>query len=98
MPSLTEIAENTKKELATIWEEIKRLNQVVKYEEAMNKAKTEKKKSYYREGMKMLLRQPNETLDNFHSIMAEYENAYNIRKTNIDNLYNEIKIIKKLKV
>ena len=88
----------TQNYLDDLTQEIKRLNQVAKYEEAMNKANNEKKKSYYREGMKMLLRQPNETLDNFHSIIEEYENAYKVRKANIDNLYNEIKVIKKLKV
>lgn len=78
-------------------EEIKRLKQVIKYEEAMNKAKKDKDKNYYFEGMKMLLRS-GETVENYRSILAQYEDAYKIRKENIDNLYNEIKIIKKLKV
>ena len=46
----------------------------------------------------MRKRQPSETLDNIHYIIEEYENAYKVRKANIDNLYNEIKVIKKLKV
>ena len=59
--------------------------------------KKEKDKNYYLEGMKMLLKN-NETIDNYNLIFEEYKNAYEKRKAIIDNLYNEIKIIKKLKV
>ena len=45
----------------------------------------------------MLLKN-NETIDNYNLIFEEYKNAYEKRKAIIDNLYNEIKIIKKLKV
>ena len=51
-------------------EEIKRLNEIKKYE----------------------------TLENLSLIFEEYKKAYETRKAIIDNLYNEIKIIKKLKV
>lgn len=78
-------------------QEIKRFNQINKYKEAMNNATKEKDKNYYFEGMKMLLKN-NETLENYSSLCEEYKEAYNNRKTIIDNLYNEIKIIKKLKV
>ncbi len=78
-------------------EEIKRLKQVEKYKIAMDKAKKEKDKNYYLEGMKMLLKN-DETLENYSSIYEEYQKAYETRKAIIDNLYNEIKIIKKLKV
>lgn len=77
--------------------ELKRLNQVKKYEKAMNKAKNEKDKNYFLEGMKILLKN-NETVENYNSIYEEYQNAFNTRKAIIDNLYHEIKIIKKLKV
>ena len=63
----------------------------------MEKAKKEKDKNYYLEGMKVLLRD-GETLENYMNIYNEYQNAYNARKAIIDNLYKEIKIIKKLKV
>ena len=71
--------------------ELKRFEQITKYKEKMEKAKKEKDKNYYYEGIKMLFKN-NETLDD------EYKNAYEKRKAIIDNLYKEIKIIKKLKV
>lgn len=77
--------------------EIQRLKQIEKYEQDMNKAKTDKKKQYFLEGIKMLLR-TGETVENYHHFIEEYENAYKIRKDNIDTLHKEIKIIKKLKV
>lgn len=78
-------------------EELKRFKQIHQYKEAMEKAKKEKDKNYYLEGMKMLLK-PNETLENYTSICKEYQKAYETRKAMIENLYHEIKIIKKLKV
>ena len=77
--------------------ELKRLNQVRKYKIAMDKAKKEKDKNYYLEGMKMLLKD-NETPENFESAYEEYQKAYETRKAIIENLYHEIKIIKKLRV
>lgn len=78
-------------------EELKRFEQVNKYKEAMDKSKKEKDKKYYLEGIKSMLKN-NETIDNYSSIYEEYKDAYNKRKGIIENLYNEIKIIKKLKV
>ena len=63
----------------------------------MQKAKKEKDKNYYLEGMKLLLKN-NETPENYKSVYEEYKKAYETRKAIIDNLYHEIKIIKKLKV
>lgn len=77
--------------------EVKRLNQIEKYEQAMNKAKSQHNKEYYAEGMKILLR-PGETPENYHSFIDQYTDAYVNKKNAIANLYNEIKIIKKLKV
>ena len=45
----------------------------------------------------MLLKN-HETLENYPTIWTEYQEAYQARKSIIDNLYKEIKIIKKLKV
>ena len=67
------------------------------YKEKMNKAKKDKDKNYYLEGIKMLLK-PGETVENFEQIHKEYIEAYDTRKKIIDNLYSEIKNIKKLKV
>ena len=80
-----------------LYEELKRFEQIDRYKEKMENAKKEKDKNYYLEGMKMLLKN-NETIDNYNLIFEEYKNAYEKRKAIIDNLYNEIKIIKKLKV
>ena len=77
--------------------ELKRFKQIEQYEIAMNKAKTKDDKEYFYEGMKSLLKH-NETPENYSSIRDEYKKAYEIRKNIIDNLYNEIRIIKKLKV
>lgn len=77
--------------------ELKRFEQITKYKEKMEKAKKEKDKNYYYEGIKMLLKN-NETLENYLSIYEEYKNAHDTRKAIIDNLYKEIKIIKKLKI
>jgi hypothetical protein len=77
--------------------ELKRFDQITKYKEKMENTKKEKDKSYYYEGIKMLLKN-NETLENYQSIYEEYKKAYETRKAIIDNLYQEIKTIKKLKV
>lgn len=77
--------------------ELKRFEQIKKYQEKMENAKKEKDKNYYYEGIQMLLK-GNETLENYLSIYEEYKTAYQTRKAIINNLYHEIKIIKKLKV
>ncbi len=77
--------------------ELKRFEQISKYKEKMENSKKEKDKNYYYEGIKMLLKNK-ETPENYPSIYEEYKNAYETRKAIIDNLYKEIKIIKKLKV
>ena len=78
-------------------QEIKRMKQMEKYKEKMEKAKNEKNRSYYEEGIKVLAK-PGETVDNLEQVHQEYIEAYNTRKTIIDNLYKEIKVIKKLRV
>ena len=77
--------------------EIERLEQINKYKIAMDKAKKDKDKNYYLEGIKQLLK-TDETIDNYTTLYEEYKEAYNKRKSIIENLYNEIKTIKKLKV
>ena len=83
--------------IKSLKDELKRFKQIDKYKEQMEKAKTEKKKNYYLEGMKALMI-GNETPENYERSKNEYINAYNKRKAIVDNLFNEIKIIKKLKV
>jgi len=77
--------------------ELKRFDQISIYQEKMEKAKKEKDKNYYLEGMKMLLKDT-ENLENYKARQKEYKQAYETRKDIIDNLYHEIKIIKKMKV
>ena len=78
-------------------DELKRFEQIKKYGDKMNKAKKEKDKNYYLEGMKILMKN-NETPENYLEIYEEYKNAYKTRKAMIENLFDEIKIIKKLRV
>lgn len=78
-------------------ENLKRFKQIEKYYDKMLKAKTESKKNYYLEYMKLYF-QENETIDNFRTLYQDYKSAYQTRKEKIDTLYNEAKIIKKLKV
>jgi len=77
--------------------DLKRFEQINKYKEKMENSKKEKDKNYYLEGMKMLLKS-NETLENYQSFYEQYKDAHEKRKAIINNLYNEIKIIKKLRV
>lgn len=78
-------------------ENIKRLELIDSYSAKMQAATNDKKREYYKEGIEMLLF-AGETFQNFHDILREYREALVIRQKRIDDLYNEIKIIKKLKV
>ena len=68
-----------------------------KYETSMNSSTKQKKKDYYLSGINSLLKN-GETIENYKTLYDEYKNAYILRKNIIDNLYKEIKIIKKLKI
>ena len=87
----------TQSYLESLTEDIKRLKQMLKYKNKMEKARSEKDRSYYEEGIHVLSK-PGETIDNLEQIHQEYEEAYNTRKAIVDNLYHEIKLIKKLRV
>ena len=63
----------------------------------MDAAKDEKNKKYYKEGIQQLL-MPEENLDNYNNIHIDYKNAYSKKIDAINKLYDEIKIIKKLKI
>lgn len=78
-------------------EQIKRLKEIDNYNAKREKAKKEKDKNYYSEGMKMLFTQ-GETFENYKDVLEEYNVALVTRQEVIDKLYNEIKIIKKLRV
>lgn len=78
-------------------EKINRLNLIKQYHTKMNAATKEKDKKYYQEGIRLLLEQ-GETLENYPEILEEYITAHATRKALLDKLYEEVKIIKKLKV
>lgn len=78
-------------------ENIKRLELILKYSDKMDEAKTDKKKSYYKEGMKMLF-QVDENFNNYRQVYDDYKEALNIRTDRVQKLYDEIKIIKKLEI
>ena len=76
--------------------ELERFEIISKYETSMNSSTKQKKKDYYLSGINSLLKN-GETIENYKTLYDEYKNAYILRKNIIDNLYKEIKIIKKLK-
>ena len=80
-----------------IKENLKRFEQMSIYKKKMNEAKKDKDKNYYLEGIKMLLAQ-GETVENIEQVHNELQNAYDVHKKEIDHLWDEIKVIKKLKV
>lgn len=78
-------------------EQVKRLEQIEKYDLKSQKAKKDKDKEYYREGMRMLF-QTGETFENYQQVLTEYREAIATRENVKAKLYNEIDIIKKLKI
>lgn len=78
-------------------QELIRFKQINNYKEKMEASTKEKDKEYYAEGIRLLLKK-GETLDNYEQFYKEYSDAYILRKNMIEKLYDEIKIIKKLKV
>lgn len=77
--------------------EIKRLETIKKYFIKFQNAKKEKDKDYFYESIRIMLSH-DETIDNFETVLAEYYNALSIKEETVKKLYDEIKIIKKLKV
>ncbi len=73
----------------------KRLIEIDKYKKKMDTSSTPKKHKYYEEGINLLL-QDEENINNYFSILTDYQNAIQIRENRIDKLYKEISIIKKL--
>ena len=78
-------------------ENIKRLELIDSYNAKMQATTKQKKRDYYKEGMSMLFK-ANENFQNYHEILQEYRDALVVRNKKVDDLYAEIKIIKKLKV
>ncbi len=78
-------------------QQIKRLELMQSYQKKAETSNKEKTKEYYLEGIHLLL-QDGETMENYSQILEEYKNALVIRQDVIKQLYDEIKIIKKLRV
>lgn len=77
--------------------EIKRLEEIEKYDNKRNFAKSKDKQDYYLNGMKYLLI-GNETIENYLDILNSYRDIFKDKNEHIKKLFDEIKIIKKLKV
>lgn len=77
--------------------QIKRLEEIDKFNEKMQNAKSENKKEYFRAGMKYLF-EDGENFENYKNVLEEYKTALAKRKEKINELFNEIKEIKKLRV
>lgn len=83
--------------LKDIKKNIKRLQQIDKYYLKMISAKDDKTKSYYLEGIELLLLDK-ETVQNYQEFLDSYKNILKSKQETIDHLFNEIKIIKKIKI
>lgn len=78
-------------------EQIKRLETIRKYSQKAEKARSDKDKDYYREGMRMLFTS-GEDFGNYLNVLDEYYAAIVLREDIKDKLYHEIAIIKKLRI
>lgn len=78
-------------------EQIKRLQIISDYNFKMQKSKKEKKKDYYKACMDSMF-EGGENIRNFNYILEEYSAVYLKKKETVNNLFNEIKQIKKLRV
>lgn len=98
------VIDDTKYEISCIYDyldylkqEIKRLQEIKKFNEKSEKSASEYKREYYKECMKVSFRD-GETFDNYLQVLDEYIQALETRNNIIKQLFEEIKIIKKLKV
>ena len=78
-------------------EQLQRLKQIETYHQKMNASTKQSKKEYFLEAMKLLLHE-GETIENYSIIAKEYNEALQKRKQIIEDLFTEVKNIKKLKV
>ncbi len=78
-------------------DQVKRLEEIQKYDEKRLEATKEKEQAYYLEGMKILF-DSGETVENYKQVLKEYLQAIVDRENHKQKLYDEIKIIKKLRV
>lgn len=86
-----------KEYISHLLNEVERLKLIDSFNTKMTEAKKEKKREYFLNGINSLLKK-GETLENYEKILNEYKEAVEKKKFTINKLYDEIKIIKKLKV
>ena len=77
--------------------DLKRYEKINNYYTKKISAKTEAKKLYFEEYMKLYMT-PEESVDKFEQLYKELKNTYLLKNKEINHLNNEIKIIKKLRV
>ncbi len=77
--------------------DLDRFKKIETYINKKNSAKKQKDIDYYKQYINLLLL-PGESEENFSNIYQDAQNAYSLRKNILDNLYKEIKNIKKLNV
>lgn len=87
---------STKNYIKYLKQEFSRLLQISEFEDKRNKKKSIKDKEFYENGMKMLFAN-NENIDNYKDVLEDYKKAIDSKTKLIEDLYKEIKIIKKLK-
>ena len=83
--------------LKYLHDQVERLEKIEKYAIKAERAKKDKEKDYYREGMRMLFAD-GENFDNYEKVLSEYREAIIIREDVKQKLHQEIKIIKKLRI
>lgn len=76
--------------------EVKRLQEAEKYDKKRLSSSSEAKQLYYLNGVKSLLTE-RETVENYSEILNSYKNIIMDKKSTIEKLFEEIRIIKKLK-
>jgi len=98
------VIDDIKYEISCIFEytkyldtQIKRLEKISEYNIKRETSKKDKKKEYFAACMQTMF-EKGEDFRNYKYILEEYRTAYLKRKEIIDNLFDEIKTIKKLRV
>lgn len=77
-------------------EDISRLTEVIGYKHQMDKSKSQKKKDYYAEGIRLLTKK-GETAENCEAAIEDYRKSRIQKKEQLKKLHSEIRKIKMLK-
>ena len=77
--------------------ELERFEKIQKLIDKKNSSTKQKDIIYYDQYISLLL-QPDESIEDFNRLYSEFKDAYNVRKNILNNLHDEIKNIKKLRV